>query len=48
VPFLVVTGYDRHDLPPTLRDRPYIAKPFAAETLLSLASRTFLGDLPSG
>jgi CheY-like chemotaxis protein len=41
VPFLLVTAYERHQLPEALRGRPCLSKPYSRETLISLASRTF-------
>jgi DNA-binding response OmpR family regulator len=43
VPFLLVTAYERGQLPELLRERPCLSKPYTRETLLSLASRTFQG-----
>jgi CheY-like chemotaxis protein len=41
VPFVLVTGYEREQLPEALRGRPCLSKPYSRETLVSLASRTF-------
>jgi DNA-binding response OmpR family regulator len=41
VPFVVITGYDREQLPPALRDRPCLSKPYSPDTLVALAFRTF-------
>lgn len=41
VPFLLVTGYERERLPAALRGRPCLSKPFSADSLIGLASRTF-------
>jgi DNA-binding response OmpR family regulator len=41
VPFVVVTAYEPEQLPPVLRGRPCLSKPYSAESLVSLASRTF-------
>jgi CheY-like chemotaxis protein len=41
VPFMLVTAYERQQLPSAMRDRPMLAKPYSAETLVALAARTF-------
>jgi len=41
VPFVLVTGYERKQLPKALRERPCLSKPYSRDTLISLASRTF-------
>ena len=41
VPFVLVTGYERKQLPKALRGRPCLSKPYSRDTLISLASRTF-------
>jgi Response regulator containing CheY-like receiver, AAA-type ATPase, and DNA-binding domains len=41
VPFLLVTACEPDDLPPALRGRPCLAKPFSAATLVAMASRAF-------
>jgi DNA-binding response OmpR family regulator len=41
VPFVLVTAYEREQLPLALRGRPCLSKPYSAESLVSLASRTF-------
>jgi DNA-binding response OmpR family regulator len=41
VPFLLITGYERDQLPEALRSSPCLLKPYSGETLVSLASRTF-------
>ena len=41
VPFVLITGYEREELPEALRGRPCLSKPYSRETLVSLVSRTF-------
>jgi DNA-binding response OmpR family regulator len=41
VPFLLVTGYERQDLPLALRDRPCLSKPYSVAALVAMASRAF-------
>jgi DNA-binding response OmpR family regulator len=41
VPFLLVTGYEHQDLPPALRDRPCLSKPYSVATLVAMACRAF-------
>jgi len=41
VPFLLVTGYERDQLPEALRGSPCLLKPYSGETLVSRAARTF-------
>ena len=43
VPFMLVTAYERKQLPSALRDRPLVAKPYSADTLVAMAARTFVG-----
>ncbi|HYD05059.1 MAG TPA: response regulator [Reyranella sp.] len=42
VPFLLVTAYERQQLPTMLRDRPCLLKPYSAEALVAMAARTFV------
>jgi len=41
VPFAFVSGFARERLPPTLRDRPYVAKPFTHEGIKSAVAALF-------
>jgi len=41
VPFMLVTAYERQQLPSAMRGRPLLAKPYSAESLVALAARTF-------
>jgi DNA-binding response OmpR family regulator len=43
VPFMLVTAYERQQLPSAMRGRPLVAKPYSAETLVAMAARTFAG-----
>ena len=41
VPFVLVTAYERQQLPSAMRDRPCLSKPYSAESLVAMAARTF-------
>jgi two-component SAPR family response regulator len=43
VPFVVVSGYDRIDLSPPLRDAPYMGKPVQTADLVAVVARAFTG-----
>src|SRR5690242_17469763 len=39
IPFIVVTGYEREMLPPSLREAPYMQKPILGEDLVAAVER---------
>jgi DNA-binding response OmpR family regulator len=41
VPFMLVTAYERLQLPAALRGWPCLSKPYSAESLVAMAERTF-------
>jgi CheY-like chemotaxis protein len=41
VPFMLVTAYERRQLPSALRGHPCLSKPYSAESLVAMATRTF-------
>ena len=43
VPFIVLSGFPRSQVPQALRDAPFIGKPYANDDLIALAARHFGG-----
>jgi CheY-like chemotaxis protein len=43
IPFVLVSGFARKQLPPRYRDCPYVAKPFAPDTILTVLDQAVAG-----
>jgi CheY-like chemotaxis protein len=44
IPFVLVSGFARKQLPPRYRASPYIAKPFTPDTVLTLLDELIAGN----